>query len=107
MIRRNDAALGELVQALRDDKELATSTAVIVVPEFGRDRDLNSRRGLDHGDGSEDLSNVACLCWGPDFERGKVVQEAVQVVDVAPTVCELLGARAKLAKGKRLPGLFA
>ncbi|MBI5361848.1 MAG: alkaline phosphatase family protein [Planctomycetes bacterium] len=106
VIRRNDAALGELVQAVRADPELANSTALIVVPEFGRDRDLNSRRGLDHGDGSEDLSNVACLCWGPDFKRGEVVKDEVQVVDVTPTVCELLGARAKLAKGKRLPGLF-
>lgn len=107
VVRRNDAALGELVQTVRDDRELAQSTAIVVVPEFGRDRDLNTRRGLDHGDGSEDLSAVSCVCWGPDFRRNQVVKEDVRVIDVAPTVCELLGAKARLARGQKLPGLFA
>jgi hypothetical protein len=106
VIRRNDAGIGELVQAIRADPELAQSTALFVLPEFGRDRDLNSRRGLDHGDGSEDLGYVACLAWGPDFKRGQVVKEDVQVIDVVPTLCELAGAKAKLARGRRLPGLY-
>ncbi len=107
VVRRNDAALGELWQAIRQDPELANSTAIVVVPEFGRDRDLNSRRGLDHGDGSEDLSSVTCACWGPDFKRNVIVKEEVGVVDVATSVCELFGAKARFARGKRLPGLFA
>jgi hypothetical protein len=106
VIRRNDAALGELVKAIRDDAQLASTTAIVVLPEFGRDRDLNSRRGLDHGDGSEELGYVSCLCWGPDFKRGQVVKDDVQVIDVVPTVCELLGAKARYARGKRLTGLF-
>lgn len=107
VVRRNDAALGELVAAVRADPALADSTAIFVCPEFGRDRDLNSRRGLDHGDGSEDLQEVACVAWGPEFRRGAVVKEPVGVVDVAPTVCEILGAKARHASGKKLPGLFA
>lgn len=107
VIRRNDAALGELVKSVRDDRELATSTAIIVAPEFGRDRDLNSRRGLDHGDGTDDIGQVTCLCWGPDFKRGVVVKEEVQVVDIVPTVCDLFGARARYAHGRKLPGLYA
>jgi hypothetical protein len=107
VVRRNDAAIGELVQAIKADPELATSTAIVVCPEFGRDKDLNSRRGLDHGDGTDDLNYVTCLAWGPDFRRGAVVKDDVQVIDVAPTVCDLLGAKAKLSNGKRLPGLYA
>jgi uncharacterized protein (DUF1501 family) len=107
VVRRNDAALGELWEAVRKNPDLAGSTAFVVVPEFGRDKDLNSRRGLDHGDGSEDLSYVTCLAWGPDFKRGSVVKEEVRVVDVAPTVCEMFGAKARLAHGKKLPGLYA
>lgn len=106
VIRRNDAAIGELWKAVKSDPELATSTAFVVCPEFGRDRDLNSRRGLDHGDGSDDLNHVACLAWGPDFRRGVVVQDDVRVIDVAPTVCDLLGAKARHADGKVLTGLY-
>jgi hypothetical protein len=107
VVRRNDAALGEIVKLVREDPELAATTSILVVPEFGRDRDLNARRGLDHGDGSEDLTHVACVAWGPDFRRGAVVNEEVRVVDVAPTVCDLLGARPSRAEGRRLPGLYA
>ncbi len=107
VVRRNDAALGALWQAIKQDRELANSTAIVVVPEFGRDRDLNSRRGLDHGDGSEDLGFVTCTCWGPDFKKKSVVQSEVGVVDVTPTICELFGAKPLHAHGKRLPGLFA
>lgn len=107
VVRRNDAAIGELWKAVKDDPDLAESTAFLVCPEFGRDRDLNSRRGLDHGDGTDDLSYVTCLAWGPDFKRGAIVKESVMVIDVAPTVCELMGAKARLSNGKSLPGLFA
>jgi arylsulfatase A-like enzyme len=75
------------------------------LPEFGRDRDLNSRRGLDHGDGSDELNYVGGLAWGPDFARGRVVQDAVQTVDVTPTICGLFGTRAQRSKGKRLARL--
>lgn len=107
VVRRNDAAIGELLDAVRNNPLLNGKTSFLIVPEFGRDRDLNSRRGLDHGDGSEDLSHVTCLGWGPDFRKRAVIQEEVGVVDVAPTVCELFGAKARFARGKRLPGLFA
>jgi hypothetical protein len=107
VVRQNDAAIGDLWKAVKDDRELRDSTAFVICPEFGRDRDLNARRGLDHGDGSEDINYVACACWGPDFAKGRVVEDDVQVVDVCPTVCELLGADAPRARGKRLSRLYA
>lgn len=107
VIRRNDAMLGEIVAAVKADRELAETTAILVCPEFGRDKDLNSRRGLDHGDGSDDLAYVSCIAWGPDFRRGAVVNEDVRVIDVAPTVCDLFGARARSSAAKKLPGLYA
>ena len=90
---------------MKEDPELADSTAIFVVPEFGRDADLNSRRGLDHGDGSDDLRYVSGLAWGPDFRKGVVVKEDVRVIDFTPTICQVMGADAKLARGKRLKKL--
>lgn len=107
VVRQNDAAIGELMAAIREDQELAESTTVLVVPEFGRDRDLNARRGLDHGDGSMDLRRVTCVAWGPDFKRGVELDQEQRVIDVMGTVCELFGTEAPLAKGDRLRGLWA
>lgn len=102
VLRRNDQMLGELWDAIQRDPELADSTALFVLPEFGRDADLNSRRGLDHGDGSEDLNYVSLVCAGPDFRRGECIKEEVRTIDVCRTVCELMGAEAPYSRGKSL-----
>tara|TARA_R110002126_G_scaffold25583_6_gene87507 strand:+ start:14560 stop:15696 length:1137 start_codon:yes stop_codon:yes gene_type:complete len=107
VVRQNDAAIGELMAAIREDEELATTTAVFVCPEFGRDADLNARRGLDHGDGSDDLRTVGCAAWGPDFKQGATVTADHKTIDLTTTICELMGAKAKLAKGGRLSGLYS
>jgi hypothetical protein len=107
VIRRNDAAIGALWGAVQADPALRDRTALIVLPELGRDRQLNSRGGLDHGDGSDDLNYVAAVCCGPDFGRGRVVTEDVRAIDVCPTVCDLLGVGAPHAQGRRLPRLLA
>jgi hypothetical protein len=107
VIRRNDEELGRLLAALRSDPELRDSTAVFVLPEFGRDRDLNLRRGLDHGADSDELHKVALVAWGPDFRKGRVVNQEVRSLDVMPTVAGLFGAPAGSARGTPLPGLLA
>src|SRR5262245_21017321 len=107
ILRRNDEMLGELWNTVQGDRELAESTGFLVLPEFGRDADLNSRRGLDHGDGSDDLNYVSLVCAGPDFRRGEIVQEEVRTIDVCNTACALMGADPRYARGKRLPRLMA
>lgn len=107
VIRRNDEMLGQLLDGLRRDRELAETTSILVVPEFGRDADLNSRRGLDHGDGSDDFRYVTMVCAGPDFRRGEVVNEEVRTIDVCSAVCDLLGAEARYSRGQKLPRLYA
>ena len=107
ILRRNDEMLGELWDAVQQDRELADSTAMLLLPEFGRDADLNSRRGLDHGDGSDDLNYVSLVCAGPEFRRGESVQEEVRTIDVCNTACALLGADPRFARGKRLPRLMS
>ncbi|MEM6571010.1 MAG: twin-arginine translocation signal domain-containing protein [Planctomycetota bacterium] len=107
VIRRNDAAIGELVNAIKGDEGLRDSTSVFVLPEFGRDSDLNTRRGLDHGDGSDDLRFVHGVAWGPDFKRGKVVTDDRRTIDVMPTVAHMFGADARYSKGSVLKESFA
>jgi hypothetical protein len=107
VIRRNDAAIGEIWTAVKEDPALANSTAIFVLPEFGRDKDLNSRRGLDHGDGSEDLRYVSGVAWGPTFGKGVVVKEDVRTIDAMYSACDVLGAKPEFAKGQKLKRLLA
>lgn len=107
VIRRNDQEIGALWAAVQADPELKGTTSLVLLPEFGRDHDLNQRQGLDHGDASKDLSEIACICAGPDFKQNQVVTDEVKWTQVCPTVCELLGAASEKSKEKKLDAIFA
>ncbi len=107
VIRRNDKEVGSLWQSIQADAELKDSTSMFVLPEFGRDKNLNERNGLDHGDGSDDLHRIFCIAAGPDFKQGKTLTGAADSIDVCPTVAELLGAKTPDARGKSIKQLFA
>jgi hypothetical protein len=107
VIRRNDEELGRLVQAIQRDPELKDSTSIIVCPEFGRDRDLNQRNGLDHGDNSDELLKIAMVAAGPDWKKGKKLEREVDWVDLCPTVCNLFGVKPESAEGRGIAELLA
>jgi hypothetical protein len=108
VIRRNDQELGRILDIVAADPQLKETTSIFVLPEFGRDRNLNQRNGLDHGDGSPELQKIACVAAGPDLKMaGKVIDAECQSIDVCPTVCKLLGIDASLTRGKPLPRLFS
>jgi hypothetical protein len=106
VIRRNDQELGRILDLVLADQQLRDSTSIFVLPEFGRDKNLNQRNGLDHGDGSPELQRVSCVAFGPDFKPGKTVDADCATIDVCPTICKLLGVEAPLARGKALPRLL-
>lgn len=89
VIRRNDEELGKLWDAIQQDPTLKDSTAILVLPEFGRDKDLNQRNGLDHGDRSDEMLKVFLVAAGPEFKKNKVVATDVRTIDVCPTVLAL------------------
>ncbi len=107
VIRRNDAELGRLWDAIQQDEELRDKTAVLVLPEFGRDKDLNERNGLDHGDNSDALREVFLVAAGPEIHQGRVVRDEVQTIDVAPTVLKMLAPRVRASvEGSVIRSLF-
>ncbi len=108
VIRRNDQELGALWDAIQGDEELKDSTALMVLPEFGRDKDLNERNGLDHGDGSDCLRKVFLVAAGPDFVKDKVITREFATHDVCPTAMSLFGLKpGNMVGGKRIADLFA
>lgn len=108
VIRRNDEELGKLWDAVQEDEALRDTTAIMVLPEFGRDENLNERNGLDHGDNSEDLHKVFLIAAGPDFKRNRVIKKECRTIDAAPTVYSLFSKKAlPYAKSRVLKEIFA
>jgi hypothetical protein len=107
VIRRNDGEIGNLMRAIRADRALRDTTTVIVLPEFGRDRALNERNGLDHGDNSDELRRVSMFAWGPDFKKGATVKKTIESIDVCPTICQFFSVKPEHAEAKVARELFA
>lgn len=108
VIRRNDAELGVLWDAIQQDDDLKDKTALLLLPEFGRDKDLNERNGLDHGDNGDTLRKVFLLAAGPDFKKDKVIKTPCDTHDVCPTVLSLFGKTpGRFVGGKVIKDLFA
>ncbi len=107
VVRRNDDEIGAIWRAVQADPELKDSTTIMICPEFGRDKDLNQRNGLDHGDGSNDLNHVAMVAAGPDFKKNQVIQNAWRSYDACATIGQLLGVKPERSKGKAIKDLFA
>lgn len=107
VIRRNDAEVGLLWDAVQADTELRDTTSIFILPEFGRDAALNQRNGLDHGDGSEDLHRVFCVAAGPDFKQDKIIQRPADAFDLCPTIAELFETKTEFARGKSIRPIYA
>jgi hypothetical protein len=107
VIRRNDEEVGKLWDAIQGDPQLKETTSVLIVPEFGRDKDLNERNGLDHGDRSECLRKVFLIAAGPDFKKNKVVKDEARTIDVCPTVLSLFQKKPTWSKARVLKELLA
>ncbi len=108
VIRRNDAELGKLWDMVQQDPELRDTTSILVLPEFGRDKDLNQRNGLDHGDNSDCLRKVFLVAAGPDFARGKTLRSDNATQDLCPTVLSLCNQKpGRMIAARTIDGLFA
>ncbi|MBI5369451.1 MAG: twin-arginine translocation signal domain-containing protein [Planctomycetes bacterium] len=107
VIRRNDDEIGKLYDAIQADPDLKDKTAIFVMPEFGRDKDLNQRNGLDHGDSSEDLTKISLIAIGPDFKKGKTIETKYESIDICPTMAHLFGVKPELSRAKVMTDVFA
>ena len=70
VVRRTDAAVGEVFDWVRRHPYFSANTAIVIRPEFGRDDEVNRHGQLHHSRGFYYTHRVASIFWGPDFKRG-------------------------------------
>ncbi|MEK7483244.1 MAG: hypothetical protein AABZ60_02815 [Planctomycetota bacterium] len=106
VIRSADRELGALFDMVEKDEELKGKTTLMIMPEFGRDENLNQRNGLDHGERCDELNKVALIAYGPDFHQNKIIPTPYQSVDWCPTIATLLGVDPIHSTAKTIRPLF-
>ncbi len=92
-IRRTDRLCAELWQAVQTEPEYAGNTTMFVLPDFGRDSDLDAGgHGFQHHRTGDVASRTTwMMALGAGVKHGVVYNDPVQSVDLVPTIGAMMG----------------
>lgn len=100
-IRRCDRLCAEIWRAIQSDPEYANKTNLYILPDFGRDSDLDpGGNGFQHhrtGDASSRTTWMIAL--GPNIRQNVVIDRPVESIDLVPTLGSVFGFDARLSPG--------
>jgi hypothetical protein len=101
-IKRSDRLCAELWQAIQSHPEYANKTTMFILPDFGRDADIDSGgNGFQHHRTGDALSRTTwMMVLGPDVKQNVVVDRRIQSTDLIPTLGAYFGFDARLSTGK-------
>jgi len=101
-IRHCDEVFGKLWQKVQSTSGYKDETTVFFVNDHGRhdDRPNEPANGVQsHGDQCNGCRHIMWLAIGPDIKRGAKIDNALQQIDICPTVGELLGFQTTFSEG--------
>jgi hypothetical protein len=104
-IKRSDRLCAELWQTIQKDPEYANRTTMFILPDFGRDSDIDSGgNGFQHHRTGDAISRTTwMMVLGPDVKQNVVVDRRVESTDLIPTLGAYFGFDARLSTGKPIP----
>jgi hypothetical protein len=101
-IRRTDRLVHGLWQHAQSLPAYRDKTALIVVPEMGRDGDVSGNGFQNHRSGDESCRRLWLLAVGAGVPRGSVSERPIRTLDVAPTLARVLGFKMPAVEGRAL-----
>ena len=104
-IKRSDRLCAELWQTIQTNPEYANKTTMFILPDFGRDSDIESGgNGFQHHRTGDAVSRTTwMMALGPDVKQNVVVDRRVQSTDLIPTLGAYFGFDARFSTGKPIP----
>lgn len=107
-IRRTDRLCGELWQAVGTDPEYAGNTTMFILPDFGRDADMEAGgNGFQHHRTGDAASRTTwMMALGAGIRQGVVYDRPIESIDLVPTLGAMMGFSARLAAGRLIGELL-
>jgi hypothetical protein len=104
-IRRADRLCADIWQAIQKDPEYANKTTMFILPDFGRDSDIDSGgNGFQHHRTGDAVSRTTwMIVLGPEVKQNVVVDRRVESTDLIPTLGSYFGFDARFSTGKPIP----
>lgn len=106
-IQRSDRLCAELWQTIQKDPEYANKTTMFILPDFGRDSDIDpGGNGFQHHRTGDAMSRTTwMLAIGPGIRQNAIVDRPVESIDLVPTLGAMFGFETREAHGKPIPGV--
>ncbi|MDE3200302.1 MAG: hypothetical protein KGN79_05210 [Acidobacteriota bacterium] len=106
-IRRTDRLCGELWKAIQANPEYAGNTTLLILPDFGRDSDLDpGGNGFQHHRTGDIASRTTwMMALGAGVKQSVLYDSPVQSIDLVPTIGAMLGFSATQSNGKPIKEL--
>ena len=99
-ITKTDRLTGMLWDEVQSNPQYKDKTTVLILPELGRDGDMNAANGfLNHRSGDPSCRNTWLLAMGAAVPRGET-DRPVHHIDVTATAAEMLGFQTSELAGK-------
>jgi hypothetical protein len=103
-IQRTDRLCSEIWRTIQSEAEYAGKTTLFILPDFGRDSDLDAGgNGFQHHRTGDALSRTTWLmAIGPGIRENTVVDRPVDPMDLVPTLGALFGFIPRVGQGNPL-----
>lgn len=101
-IQHCDRLCAELWRAIQSDAEYANKTTMFILPDFGRDSDIEAGgNGFQHHRTGDPTSRTTwMMVLGPDIRQNVIIDRPVESIDLVPTLGALLGFETNYSRGK-------
>jgi arylsulfatase A-like enzyme len=105
-ISETDGYLWDVWNFLQAHEAYQDKTTLFVTNDHGRHLDHIKNGFISHGDHCEGCLHINLFTIGPDFYSGQVLDNQREIVDIAPTIAELLSFQIADNQGTILTELF-
>ena len=81
-------------------------TALVVFTDHGRHLTGVSNGFIGHGDTCVGCKHTFCFMTGPDFKENITITDEYEPIDIAPTICVILGFKMSYNTGQVISSIF-
>ncbi|MBU2020210.1 MAG: sulfatase-like hydrolase/transferase, partial [Bacteroidetes bacterium] len=101
-IQYTDSCALKIWKTIQSNPKMKDKTTLFITNDHGRHKEGHKNGFVSHGDYCSGCRKISLLAIGPDFTKNTVVHSKHQIVDIAPTIAELLQFPLPKSKGKSL-----
>ena len=107
-IQRTDRLCAEVWNAVESNPEYAGNTTLFILPDFGRDSDMDAGgNGFQHHRTGDTASRTTwMMALGAGVRQGVVYDRPVQSIDLVPTLGAMMGFSPRLSQGRSISELL-